>query len=142
MKDSKAAWLATLLVIFHGLIGAGHLFAHGELGIETSAMQNLFIVVVIGISPIAAAVLLWTSSVRAGFPLLAASMAGSLLFGVYFHYIAISPDHVSHLPAGESQGLFRLTALLLAIMEALGAGIGWWGYRRIAALTSRARDSR
>ncbi|MGH7596402.1 MAG: hypothetical protein ACREOI_08620 [bacterium] len=132
MKDSKAVWIAILLVVVHGLIGTGHLFAHGELGVETSAMQNLFIVVVIGFSPIAAAVLLWTSSTRKGFLLLAASMAGSLLFGVYFHYIAISPDHVSHLPAGESQGLFRFTAMLLAMMEVLGAGFGWWGFRRIA----------
>ena len=137
MKDSKAARFATLLIVVHGLIGAGHLFAHGDLGIETSAMQNLFIVVVIGLSPIAAAILLWTSSARKGFLLMAVAMAGSLLFGVYFHYIAISPDHVSHLPARESQGLFRLTALLLAIAEALGAGVGWWGYRRITALSKK-----
>ena len=130
MKDRKFAWMATLLVGAHGLIGAGHVFAHGKLGIETSWIQNFFIVMVIGLSPIAAAILLWTSHRRFGALLLVAAMAGSFVFGVYFHYVAISPDHVSHLPAGESQGLFRITALLLAIMEVLGAGMGWWGYRR------------
>ena len=47
-------------------------------------------------------------------------MVGSLVFGFLYHYIIISPDHVSHLPPGTAQGMFRLTAVLLIVTEALG----------------------
>ena len=51
-------------------------------------------------------------------------MLGSLLFGAYHHYVAISPDHVAHLPPGDAQGLFRVTAQLMVVVELLGAGVG------------------
>lgn len=47
-------------------------------------------------------------------------MLGSLIFGFLYHYIIISPDHVSHLPPGAAQGTFRITAVLLLVTEALG----------------------
>ena len=47
-------------------------------------------------------------------------MLGSLIFGFLYHYIIISSDHVAHLPAGDARGLFRTTALLLLVTEALG----------------------
>ena len=50
-------------------------------------------------------------------------MLGSLIFGFLYHYIIISPDHVAHLPAGDARGLFRATALLLLITEALGVAV-------------------
>jgi hypothetical protein len=59
-------------------------------------------------------------------------MFGSLLFGVYHHYILVSPDHVAHLPAGDSQGLFRLTAAAMAVVELAGAGFGAWRWAETA----------
>jgi hypothetical protein len=48
------------------------------------------------------------------------SMLGSLIFGICYHYIIISPDHVAHLPPGEARFTFRITALLLVIIETIG----------------------
>jgi hypothetical protein len=67
-------------------------------------------------------------------------MLGSLLFGVYHHYVAVSPDHVAHLPPGESQPLFRATAALMACIQAGGvvvAGVAL-GRRRRAKPVSPA----
>jgi hypothetical protein len=38
----------------------------------------------------------------AGFVILTLSMAGSLVFGLYWHYLAESPDNVFHLHEGTS----------------------------------------
>jgi hypothetical protein len=65
--------------------------------------------------------------VQAGAAALAASMAGSFAFGLYYHFVAISADHVLHLPAGSDPtwaAIFRLSAVLMAVAEALGALAG------------------
>ncbi|MFQ5526344.1 MAG: hypothetical protein ACE5GX_08800, partial [Thermoanaerobaculia bacterium] len=54
-------------------------------------------------------------------------LLGSLAFGVYYHYVNISPDHVAHLPPGDAQGLFRWTALALPAVEACAAAVGLVG---------------
>lgn len=71
--------------------------------------------------------LLWTRYARMGLVLLVVAMAGALIFGAIYHYIIISPDHVSHLPPGDAQGTFRLTAMLLLLTELFGvvAGLLW-----------------
>ncbi len=128
MRDPKTARFATLVVVGHAVIGVLHGMAHRDLGIEMSTEQSLFINIVIGAAPVLAAILLWTKLIRVGAILLAASMAGALLFGLYHHYILVSPDHVSYLPDGNLQGLFRITAFLLPISEAFGVGGGIWGF--------------
>ena len=52
--------------------------------------------------------------------LLLLSMLGALIFGVCYHYLIISPDHVAHLPPGDARGMFRITAVLLVATEAVG----------------------
>jgi cytochrome bd-type quinol oxidase subunit 2 len=103
--------------------------AHKELGVELNAWQTIYVTVVILVTPLVAAVLLWTRRTRLGFLLLVLSMFGSLIFGAYYHYVAVSPDHVSHLPPGDAQGLFRATALLLLLTEVLGLVAGLLGLR-------------
>jgi hypothetical protein len=75
---------------------------------------------VILLAPLVALGLSWTRYARAGLWLLFVSMLGSLTFGFCYHYIIVSNDHVAHLPPGDARGLFRITALLLLITEALG----------------------
>jgi hypothetical protein len=114
-------------VVVHALIAVAHGIAHAELGVALSAFQTGYVVVVIGVAPVVASVLLWTRLARPGWLLLAVAMAAALVFGIYWHYVAVSPDHVSHLPEGGLQGLFRLTALLLVFAEAFGTAVGFWG---------------
>ncbi len=131
--DRLLAWAGLAAVLAHAAVAAAHKAAHDALGVELSLWQWTYVVAVIGVAPLLAAALLWTRWIRRGALLLAWSMAASLAFGLYWHYLADSPDHVAHLPAGEAQGLFRWTAALLALSEVTGAATGVWGTRRLGA---------
>jgi len=130
-ENRTVAWVGAAIVAVHGLVNATHGAAHSELGVEMSKWQETFILVVIGLSPLVAAVLLWTAHARVGAVILAGSMAAAFVFGVYYHYVAVSPDHVGHLPPGDARGLFRTSALLVGVSQALGVVVGLWGIRRI-----------
>jgi hypothetical protein len=119
--------LAILAVLAHAVVALVHGVAHVRLGVALNTWQQCYVAIVIALAPLVAAGMLGTRWARWGYALLAASMAGSLVFGVYFHYVAVSPDHVAHLPPGDWQGWFRGTALLLAVAEAFGLAVGLWG---------------
>src|SRR5688572_29106382 len=124
--------LCTVVVLAHLLVSLVHGYAHTELGVGLSAWQNWYVLIVITVAPLAALILIWTRHRRFGLLLLTVSMAGSLFFGVYYHYVFISPDHVSHLPPGDTQGLFRLTASLLVVTEMFGLIVGLLALRRVS----------
>src|SRR6185436_312295 len=107
--------LSTLSVLAHLVVSIVHGRAHESLAVGLSSWQNIYVLTVIVIAPLVAMLLIWTRLARPGLVLLVISMAGSLIFGVAYHYVVISPDHVSHIPPGDSQGLFRTTALLLVL---------------------------
>jgi hypothetical protein len=129
MKPMAA--IATALVLLHMVIAYLHGDAHESLGVGLAAWQWAYVYVVITIAPLVAAALYWTRWPSAGAMLLGLAMAGSFAFGVYHHFIAVSPDHVSHLPAGDAQGMFIATAILLAISEAAAAAFGFWSFARL-----------
>lgn len=119
----------TVVVLVHLVVMMFHGQAHQKLGVGISAWQNIFVLVVIAIAPLLAMLLLWTRFARLGLILLVVSMGGSLIFGLVYHYIIVSPDHVSHLPPGDAQGLFRMTAGLLMLTELFGVIVGLLGLR-------------
>jgi hypothetical protein len=123
--------LGIVAVLSHLIVNLLHGSAHTALGVGLEAWQQTYVFAVILIAPLVAAGLLWTRYARLGFLVLLVSMAGSLIFGAYFHYVAISPDHVSHLPPGDSQGLFRVTAGLLLVTEMFGLVVGVFGLRTL-----------
>jgi hypothetical protein len=51
-------------------------------------------------------------------------MFGSLRFGLYYHFLAVSPDHIHSQPYGGWGTTFVLTAHLLLITEAIGTYVG------------------
>jgi len=133
----KGARFALGMILAHVAVNAVHGAAHRELAIPLSRSQELFIVLVIGIAPLLAGVLIWKEFSFGGL-LLAASLAGSLVFGVWNHFVAISPDHVSHMPAAGSslwKGVFQGTAILLVPTDALGCWAGLRLLKRSSALT-------
>jgi hypothetical protein len=136
---NRNATIATALVLGHLVISYLHGDAHARLGVGLARWQWVYVYGVITIAPLVAMVLYWTPLRPAGALLLGVSMAGSFAFGVYFHFIAVSPDHVSHLPEGDAQGIFVATAILLAVVEAAAAAFGFWsfgGRRRFRAGSS------
>jgi hypothetical protein len=122
-------WLATIAVMSHAGVAWLHGAAHKQLGVGLNTWQTLFVQVVITAAPLVAMVLVWTRLARWSYLLLALVMAGALGFGIYHHYIAVSPDHVAHLPPGDAQTMFKATAVLLIVTETIALGIGFWGWR-------------
>jgi len=57
-----------------------------------------------------------------GAGLIAATMAGSFVFGVVNHFVVAGPDHVVHV-VPQWRPLFAMTAVMLAVTEALGSGL-------------------
>ena len=120
---SKTRAAVAIVVLAHLAVNVLHGQAHTSLGVGLSSWQQLYVVVVILLAPLVALVLSLTRYLRAGLWLLFVSMLGAFVFGACYHYVVISPDHVAHLPAGDARGLFRITALLLLITEALGVAL-------------------
>jgi len=118
--------LAILLVVLHAFITTPHSRAHTNLHIEMDGWQNIYIFLVILIAPIVAAVLIWKRK-RPGFVMLALSMTGSFVFGVYYHFLATGSDNVFTLPASSWTLTFQLSAWLLAIIELAGAIVAFSG---------------
>ncbi len=117
-------WLHVIVVVLHGM-------AHGEAGVPfTSLSSNALVVlaigVVIGIAPLVALSLLSTRWFQWGALLLCLCMLGSLLFGVWNHFLLPGPDNIASLSAGIWQLPFRITAFSLALIEVAGTIAGAW----------------
>ena len=128
--------VCTSAVLAHLAVMMLHGRAHDALRVGLSTWQNIYVLVVIAIAPLIAMLLLWTRYARMGLLLLVISMAGSLIFGLVYHYVIVSPDHVSHLPPGDAQGLFRTTAVLLMLTELAAVIAGLVGLRSTAKVYS------
>jgi hypothetical protein len=118
----RRAWV-TIAVLAHLIVALFHGTAHSRLSVELSDWQQLYVFVVIMLMPLVALGLSFTRYIRTGLWLLLVSMLGSLIFGVSYHYVIMSPDHVTHLPSGEARSLFRVTALLLLVTETFGVAV-------------------
>lgn len=123
LTDSATKISATVIVIIHAIVVALHGLAHQQIPVPLSLAQTLFVGVVIVLAPIVAAIFLWTSFYSIGRWLFFGSMTGALLFGIYNHFVAITPDHISQIPFEGWGVLFQVTAFLLLITEGCGAGL-------------------
>jgi hypothetical protein len=82
--------------------------------------QKAFIAFVIFLVPLIATLMLWTRVRKLGVILLGLSLAGSLVFGVSYHFLIAGPDNALgpyHYHWGSA---FRATAVLHALIEAAG----------------------
>lgn len=125
------ALYGTLAVAAHFAANVLHGLAHVETGVYLGPLGNLFVALVITVAPLAAAALLWTTRARAGALLLVGSMAGALVFGVYHHFVVVSPDHVLHVPGTEAwRRVFQVSSVLVALSEVVGCAVGAWALGR------------
>ena len=123
-RNTRGLVLMSLgLVGFHLLTGVVHSVAHEVLSVKATAAQLAFIIPVIFIAPLVAGFMLLKFR-KAGAALLLASMVGSFVFGLYYHFVAETIDHVAHVARLEPalwSAAFRVTAYLLAASEVAGA---------------------
>jgi len=120
--------LLAAVVVGHLIVSIVHGAAHSGARIPMTLAANLFIWIVIVAGPLVG---LWLSRSQpvAGGWVVAATMAGSLVFGVVNHFVIVSPDHVSHV-AAEWSTLFAVTAILLVVFEGAGVAAGITSARR------------
>jgi hypothetical protein len=144
MSDKASSFtglrLALAAIIAHAVVLSFHSAAHQILGVEASPAQLIYIVVVIMAAPIVACILLWKRLMIIGAWLLVCSLAGAFVFGIFHHFVAISPDHISRvaeLPQHNWVILFQVTAALLAGVEAFGI----WAGRRILSKVEAEDES-
>jgi hypothetical protein len=132
--------LLAAVVVGHLIVSIVHGAAHSGARIPMTLAANLFIWIVIAAGPLAG---LWTSRSHpvAGGWVIAATMAGSLVFGVVNHFLIVSPDHVSHV-AAEWRLLFAVTAALLVVSEVAGVVVGITSARRAVRGSSESSGDR
>lgn len=110
----------TLIVLVHLAVLLVHASGHTHLNIQPNSWQTVFIALVIFAGPFIAMVLLWTRLQRAALFLLGGSMAGALVFGLYYHFVAPGADNALGLAPGHWSTVFLATSVLLAASEAFG----------------------
>ena len=125
MWVSRAAKYTTAIIVAHLLVNVVHGVAHRELHVGLSPSGSVFVVAVVLILPLVAMALVGAAQKRLGLILLSLSMLVSLLFGLYHHFLVISPDHVHSQPASPWGIAFTYTAYGLLITEAIGTYVGF-----------------
>jgi len=63
-------------------------------------------------------------------------MTGSFLFGIYYHFVAPGPDNVAFLHPHPWMQTFRVSAVMLAVVELGGVIAGLLGVSRNTKLTT------
>lgn len=126
-----AKLVTTVLVAAHFAVAVWHGEAHTALAVALPPAKNAFVIAVIVVAPIIAIALMWTRHALAGLWIVVLSMIGAWLFGVYHHFVLVSPDNVRHLPTGGpgDQSTFAMTAVALAILELATALYAAWYVR-------------
>lgn len=123
-RNTRGLVLMSLgLVGFHFLTVVVHSVAHEVLAVRATPAQLAFIVPVIIVAPVVAGFMLLKFE-KAGAALLLASTVGSFVFGLFYHFVADTIDHVTHVARLEPafwSVTFRVTAYLLAASEVAGA---------------------
>jgi hypothetical protein len=121
---SRAAKYTSAIVVAHLLVNIVHGVAHRKLRVGLSTWDSIFVIGVVLILPLFAIGVVWAVEKRVGLMLLSVSMFAALLFGLYHHFLVISPDHVHSQPAIVWGMAFTVSAYGLLITEAIGTYIG------------------
>lgn len=122
----KVPVYGTVITVIHGIVLLLHDIAHRDLGIYLPLLKYVYAYAVIVVAPLLATIMLWTRWRRYGAWIFSLSMFGSLVFGAYHHFVLISNDHVCYAPEGPWLSAFRITAVLLVIVEGVGCWLGVW----------------
>lgn len=112
---------AGVVVGLHYAANLAHGVVHAGVPVPLTGGQTAFVALVVTVAPAVGLLLLWRDRVVPGWAFLAAVLAASFVFGVVFHYVLATPDHVGAVPAGPWQLPFSATAALVALVDGGGA---------------------
>lgn len=133
-RFAAVAWAVIWLVGVHAVVGLLHGVSHVVLGVVPSVADLAFILVVIGILPIALVPFVLRGS-RAGTALFALAFAASWLYGMVNHFVIEGADHVPGLDHGIWQAMFTVTGVMILGLEAAGTLLAVWLFWQVS--TSR-----
>ena len=115
----------TAMVVLATAVNLLHAVSHfGQEVLSLQAWQLMYVVCVVFVAPIVAAVLLWTQMSLAGAWLLLASMAGSFVFDLAYHFLIEGPDNVFTLDPGAWVAPFQVSSVLVVGVSGIGVLVG------------------
>lgn len=135
--------LMAAVVVVHFVVAGTHGVAHLGAGVALTAAQLVFVIVVITAAPFYGLYLHHRRLGPQGAAILVASMAGSLLFGWIFHFVADTSDNVARVEpdvVGPWATAFADSAYTVAGIELLGTLLAVALLRN--ALSARRQRSR
>jgi uncharacterized membrane protein len=103
LYGTLAAVLATLAHVLHGI-------SHVEHQVPLEAWQWAYVIFLVFLAPVLAAVLLWTRLRRVGLGCSSPQWPGALIFGLAFHFLVSGPDNAFTLNPGAAREAFRFSA--------------------------------
>jgi hypothetical protein len=121
--DPKQRFALAGVVVLHLIVTVIHGSAHSGAAVEQGSAAMAFIFLVIIAGPLVGLAWMWVNPSR-GARLIGITMAASLLFGLINHFIIPGADRVDHVAAAW-RGLFESTAVMLVVIEAAGAALGF-----------------
>lgn len=112
---------AVLIIVVHFLAALLHGAAHATIGVSPGGWADVVVIAAaVYVGPLVALVWLLRGRRTTGGLVLSASMAAALIYGVAFHYVLQTPDHIVNAPHSPWGYVFRVTAALIAVLEAGG----------------------
>lgn len=125
---SRVKILCLAIILLHIGVSTIHGLAHQGATVALTTFGNVYVIVVITIAPLVAYTLLLFRWAKVGAILFALSMLGSLIFGVWYHFLSATNDNV-HEVHGPWSFTFLWTAIALAIIELGGTLLGIYAWR-------------
>ena len=119
---------ALALILIHLVVSTLHGWAHQAAIVKLNTFGYIYVLIVITLGPLVAAVFLFTRKQKAGALLLALSMLGSFIFGVWYHFLSNTSDNVMQVH-GPWHSTFLWTAIALAVIELAGTVVGFRMFR-------------
>jgi len=128
----ETAVYGTAVVVLATAINLTHAVSHvGQDILSLEAWQLVYVITVIFLAPLVAAVLLWTPLRLVGAWLLLGSMAGAFVFDFAYHFLVPGPDNVFTLEPGAWLAPFWGSAVLVVAASGLGVLVGGWAVLRL-----------
>jgi hypothetical protein len=126
---------ALALVLIHLVVSTLHGSAHQAAIVKLTTFGYVYVTIVITLGPLVAAGFLVARKQKTGALLLALSMFGSFIFGVWYHFLSNTNDNVTQVH-GPWHSTFLWTAIALAVIELAGVLVG---FRMFRASSERPR---
>jgi hypothetical protein len=129
----KVALYGTLAIVLATVANVLHTVSHaGQHLIYLPMWQLAYVTAVIYFAPVVTVILLWSRFRQAEARLLLASMAGSFVFSLAYHFVVAGPDNVFALHPGEWRIPFQVSVALLLLVDGIGCLVGIWALNTLS----------